>query len=224
MSPPCVDAVVVGCSAGGLDALREILHGMPADFPVPVIVVAHHAADGDLLMAEVLGRDSPLRVCALEEKEAATPGRVHIAPGGYHLLVEADGTFSLSVDPKVCNCRPAIDVLFETAADAYGPRLIGVLLTGANRDGSQGLLAIRRAGGMTVVQDPATAAVATMPQAAIDAGAADRVLALGDIAAFLREAAGASRPGGANRVEFEPFEKCDTPCGGVTRKQGAADE
>ncbi len=189
-SPPCADAVVVGCSAGGLEALRAILRGLPADFPVPVIVVAHHAADGDLLMAEILNRDSPLRVLGAEEKERAIAGHVYLAPGGYHLLVEADGTFSLSVDPKVCNCRPAIDVLFESAADAYGERLIGVLLTGANRDGSHGLLAIRRAGGRTVVQDPATAAVATMPRAAIDAGAAQRVLPLCDIASFLRAAAG----------------------------------
>ncbi len=189
-SPPCVDAVVVGCSAGGLEALREILNDLPADFPVPVIVAAHHAAEGDLLMARILDRGSPLHVLGAEEKERAVAGRVYLAPGDYHLLVEADGTFSLSVDPKVCNCRPAIDVLFETAADAYGERLIGVLLTGANQDGSQGLLAIRKAGGLTVVQDPATAAVATMPQAAIDAGAAQRVLPLHGIAPFLRIAAG----------------------------------
>ncbi|PWC52447.1 chemotaxis protein CheB [Azospirillum sp. TSO22-1] len=188
-SPPCVDAVVVGCSAGGLAALREILYGLPADFPVPVIVVAHHAADGDRLMAEILDRDSPLHVLGAEEKEKAVAGRVYLAPGGYHLLVEADGTFALSVDPKVCNCRPAIDVLFESAADAYGERLVGVLLTGANHDGSRGLLAIRRAGGRTVVQDPATAAVATMPQAAIDADAAQHVLPLHGIALFLRTAA-----------------------------------
>lgn len=189
-SPPCVDAVVVGCSAGGLEALREILHDLPADFPVPVIVAAHHTADGDLLMADILDRDSPLRVLGAEEKQKAAAGHVYLAPGGYHLLVEADGTFSLSVDPKVCNCRPAIDVLFETAADAYGERLIGVLLTGANGDGTHGLLAIRNAGGQTVVQDPATAAVATMPQAAIDAGVAGLVLALRGIAPFLRAIVG----------------------------------
>ncbi|HEY0833194.1 MAG TPA: chemotaxis protein CheB [Azospirillum sp.] len=187
-SPPCVDAVVIGCSAGGLEALREILHGLPADFPVPIVVVAHHGADGDQLMAEVLERDSLLKVSTVEEKQPATPGHVHLAPGAYHLLVESDGTFSLTVDPKVCNCRPAIDVLFETAADAYGERLIGVLLTGANHDGSHGLLAIRRVGGRTVVQDPATAAAATMPQAAIDAGAAGHVLPLRGIATFLRAA------------------------------------
>lgn len=185
VSSPCVDAIVVGCSAGGIEALREILRGLPADFPVPMIVVAHHGADGDALMVQVLERDSALKVSAAEEKAPAVPGNVHLAPGGYHLLIEADGTFSLSVDPKVCNCRPAIDVLFETAADAYGERLIGLLLTGANGDGSHGLLAIRLAGGLTVVQDPATAAVATMPQAAIDIGAAVHVVPLADVAGFL---------------------------------------
>jgi len=198
-SPPCVDAVVIGCSAGGLEALREILPGLPADFPVPVIVVAHSGMDGDLLMAEVLERDCPLRVSGASEKEVAVPGHVYIAPGGYHLLIEADGSFSLSVDPKVCNCRPSIDVLFESAADAYGERLIGVLLTGANHDGSRGLLAIRRAGGVGVVQDPATALVATMPQAAIDIDGADHVVPLRDIAGFLRAAAiGKRRHTGAN--------------------------
>lgn len=185
VSPPCVDAVVVGCSAGGIEALREILRALPADFPVPVVVVAHHGADGDALLVEVLERDSALKVSTAEEKAPAVPGHVHLAPGGYHLLIEADGTFSLTVDPKVCSCRPAIDVLFETAADACGERLIGVLLTGANSDGSHGLLAIRRAGGLTVAQDPATAAVATMPQAAIDIGAAVHVVPLGGIAGFL---------------------------------------
>lgn len=198
-SPPCADAVVIGCSAGGLEALREILRGVPADFPVPIIIAAHNGPDGDVRMADVLQRDSPLAIRGANEKELAIPGHVYIAPGGYHLLIEANGTFSLSIDAKVCNCRPSIDVLFECAADVYDERLIGVLLTGANQDGSRGLLAIRQAGGLTVAQDPVTAAVATMPQAAINLGAADHIVALRDMAAFLRAAmVGGQRRTGEN--------------------------
>ena len=150
------------------------------------MVVTHSGADGDRLLADLLARDGALPVSVADEKEVPAPGGVYVAPAGYHLLIEADGAFALSVDPKVCNCRPSIDVLFESAADAYGERAIGVLLTGANSDGSRGLLAIRRAGGLTIAQDPATAAVPTMPQAAIDIGAAERVVPLCDIAAMLR--------------------------------------
>lgn len=171
-------AVVVGCSAGGLDALRRVLAPLPATFPVPIVVVAHMAPDGGSMLAELLDKVCRLAVVQAHEKMAAEPGQVYVCPAGYHLLVEEDQTFSLSVDDRVCNVRPAIDVLFESAADAWGERLIGIVLTGANSDGTAGLLAIKAAGGYGLVEDPAHAYAATMPRSAIEAGAADCVLAL----------------------------------------------
>jgi len=171
-------AVVVGCSAGGLDALRRLLAPLPASFPVPIVVVAHMAPDGGSMLPELLDRVCHLVVVQAQEKMTAEPGHVYICPASYHLLVEADQTFSLSVDDRVCNVRPAIDVLFESAADAWGKGLVGVVLTGANSDGTAGLLAIKAAGGYGLVEDPAHAYAGTMPRSAIEAGAADCVMAL----------------------------------------------
>lgn len=180
------EAVVVGCSAGGLEALSTLLPHLPAGFPMPVVVVAHTGADAEQLLAELLDRASPLPVAVAEDKGPVTPGRVHLAPTGYHLLIEPDRTFALSVDAKVCNVRPAADVLFQSAADVYGPGLVGVVLTGGNADGAAGLAAIHRAGGLGIVQDPATAVAPEMPRAAIAAGGADRILPLAEIGPFLR--------------------------------------
>lgn len=179
------DAVAIGCSMGGLQALRCLLGPLPGNFPLPVIVVSHVGSDGQGLLAELLGRDCAMPVTEAEDKAPVVSGRVFVAPAGYHLLVEDDRTFSLSVDPKVCNVRPSIDVLFESAADVYGKRLIGVVLTGANSDGARGLKAIRDAGGHGIVQDPASAMADAMPKAAIDAGGADRIVPLEDIAGTL---------------------------------------
>lgn len=171
-------AVVVGCSAGGLDALRRLLTPLPADFPLPIVVVAHMAPDGGSMLVELLDRICRLAVVQAEEKMAAVAGHVYVCPAGYHLLVEEDRSFSLSVDERVCNVRPAIDVLFESAADAWGEGLIGILLTGANCDGTAGLLAVKALGGYSLVEDPAQAYADTMPRSAIEAGAADSVQAL----------------------------------------------
>ncbi len=171
------EAVVIGCSAGGLEVLRQILPGLPPDFPLPVIVVSHIAPDAGGLLAELLARYCPLPVFEAEEKAAVTAPAIHIAPPGYHLLIEKDRTFALSIDGKVRNVRPAIDVLFESAADAYAGRLIGILLTGANDDGARGLGVIKAAGGQTVAQTPETAMADTMPRSAITAGVVDHVLA-----------------------------------------------
>ncbi|HYD32510.1 MAG TPA: chemotaxis protein CheB [Azospirillaceae bacterium] len=186
MKPFRYDAVMVGCSLGGLRALRAILQPLPADYPLPVIVVSHIGPDGQGLLAELLDEDCAMSVVEVEDKAPVVPGIIHVAPGGYHLLIEGDRTFSLSVDAKVRNVRPAIDVLFESAVDTYGGRLVGVVLTGANDDGAQGLKAIREAGGFGIVQDPATAEAATMPKAAFALAGADRVLALEDIALVLQ--------------------------------------
>ncbi len=178
-------AVAVGCSAGGLEALRQLLAPLPREFPLPVVVVAHMAPDGGSLLAELLESVCRLSVAEAEEKAKALPGHVYVAPPGYHLLVEEDETFSLSVDEKVCNVRPSIDVLFQSAADTWGCGLIGVVLTGANSDGTAGLRAIRQMGGYCLVQDPTQAFADTMPRSAIDAGLADCVLPLAALAGQL---------------------------------------
>lgn len=159
-------AVVVGGSAGALEVLRLIVRELPTTLACPVVIVIHLPSHSSGL-AEVLGADTTLTVKQAEDKEPIGPGVVYIAPPGYHLLVEAAGTFALSVDPPVHFSRPAIDVMFETARDAYGEHLIGILLSGASEDGAAGLQEIHAAGGTTIVQSPLSAEVAIMPAAAL---------------------------------------------------------
>ena len=179
-------AVVIGCSAGGVHALRVMLGGLNHQLPVPVIIVCHTASEDDTsMLAEVLRHHTRLPVVEAEERHLPQPGVIHLAPAGYHLLIEADGCFGLSVDERVCYCRPAIDVLFETAAAYYRQQLIGVVLTGANDDGAQGLKAIRQQQGKGIVQQPQDAEAPAMPEAALRIAGADHVVALGDIAALI---------------------------------------
>jgi two-component system chemotaxis response regulator CheB len=178
-------AVVIGGSSGGLEALQEILAPLPPGFGLPIIVVLHREPTSRELLAHLLARHCRLAVKEADEKEPIQPVVVYIAPANYHLLVELDRTLSLSVDPRVCYARPSIDVLFETAADAYHSGLVGILLTGANHDGTDGLRRIKARGGLTVAQDPASAKAAVMPHSAIQAGVVDRVLSLEEIAALL---------------------------------------
>jgi two-component system chemotaxis response regulator CheB len=178
---PTVEAVVIGCSAGGLSALQVVLAGLPKGVDAAFIIVAHTPPDGDNLLPKLLDSYCALPVTEAIEREPVIPGRVYIAPPNYHLLIEADHTFALSVDDRVCYSRPAVDILFMTAADVYREHLMGVVLTGANNDGAHGLQAVKNVGGITLVQDPATAYVNTMPLAAIATGAVDHVLALQDI-------------------------------------------
>ncbi|HEX2202799.1 MAG TPA: chemotaxis protein CheB [Longimicrobium sp.] len=159
--------VVVGVSAGGLSALRTLVGGLPAGFGLPVAVVQHRSKDSELL-CELLQECTALEVGEVNDKEEVRAGRVYVAPPDYHLLAE-DGFFSLSTDAPVRYSRPSIDVLFDSASDVYGPDLIGVVLTGANADGSRGLRRIVDQGGYAVVQDPGTAEVRMMPQAAAKA-------------------------------------------------------
>jgi two-component system chemotaxis response regulator CheB len=180
-----VDAVVIGCSAGGLSALRILLQGLPAGLNATIIIVAHTAPEGPSLLPPLLAIDCLLPVSEAVEREQAKPGHVYVAPPNYHLLIEQDHTFSVSVDDRVCFVRPSIDVLFYAAADVYQERLLGIILTGANSDGALGLNAIKNAGGITLVQEPATAYADTMPLAAIAIGATDKVLPLEDIAGAL---------------------------------------
>lgn len=186
--------IVMGGSSGGYEALRTILSELPADFPVPIVVVSHVSADSGLLLPELLDHHCALTAREAEDKAPLAPARIQVAPPGYHLLVEADGTFSLSVDPKVRGVRPSIDVLFESAADAYGAGVIGVVLTGANDDGAQGLRAISDAGGIGIVQDPKEARAPEMPEAAIAAGGADHVLPLAAIPGLLLTLIGGTGP------------------------------
>jgi two-component system chemotaxis response regulator CheB len=180
-----MEAVVIGASAGGVDALIALLNDLPAHWRLPVAVVIHLPESHDSRLAEVFSHRLPFPVHEAADKAPVAPGALYFAPPGYHLSIERTRCFSLSCEPPVLFSRPAIDVLMASAADAYGPALVGVLLTGANEDGAEGLLRIRQGGGLTVVQDPAEALVATMPRAAIAAHAPDFVLPLRDIRALL---------------------------------------
>jgi len=186
---PAPTLVVVGCSAGGLHALHVLLAGLASDFPLPVAVVCHTGSEDVTLLCELLERTSALPVVEAVERRAPTPGTVHIAPSGYHLLIGDDGRFSLSVDPRVGFARPSIDVLFESAAAYGGARVVGVIMTGANSDGAQGLQRIRERDGLAIVQDPADAEVDHMPAAALAQAGADHCLPLVEIAPLLNRIA-----------------------------------
>jgi two-component system, chemotaxis family, protein-glutamate methylesterase/glutaminase len=185
------DVVVIGASWGGLKAIETVLAELPEDFPVPIVVAQHRDDDADdQLLPRLLNRHTPLRVADADDKAALDAGTVLLAPPGYHVLLTDDGCVELSVDEPVSYSRPSIDVLFESTADAFGPRAVAVLLTGANADGAAGLRAIAERGGHTIVQDPTTAERPEMPKAALDVMQPDVVAALDDIAGLLCEACG----------------------------------
>jgi two-component system chemotaxis response regulator CheB len=177
--------VVIGASAGAVDALSEILPALGGDFPLPVMVVVHLPPDRKSGMADLFRGRCRVAVKEAEDKEPAAAGTVYFAPPDYHLLVEPDGRLSLSSEEPVLYSRPSIDVLFESAADAHGEALVAVVLTGASADGAKGLRAVCAAGGTALVQDPRTAHSGTMPGAALAACPAAEVLSLGAIAARL---------------------------------------
>jgi len=183
-------AVVMGASAGGAEALTQILSALPEDFPLAILVVQHVHPEQDSPFTGFLGRHCRLPVDEAQDKEDILPGRVFLAPPNYHLLVEPPGILALSVDPKVNHSRPSIDVLFESAARVFGPRLAGVILTGANSDGAAGLAAVKKAGGFCAVQDPQGAAFPTMPLAAMAACEPDAVLPLDGLARLMAELPG----------------------------------
>jgi two-component system chemotaxis response regulator CheB len=162
-----VEAVVIGASAGGVHALLTLLTGLPQRFSLPIIAVLHLPKGRDSRLADVFQQRLSMSVHEAADKQAIAPATLYFAGSGYHLSIETDRTFSLSCEEPVNYSRPSIDVLMESAADAYGASLAGILLTGANFDGAAGLARIRQRGGLTAVQDPAEAQVATMPQAAI---------------------------------------------------------
>jgi two-component system, chemotaxis family, protein-glutamate methylesterase/glutaminase len=185
------ELIVIGASWGGLHAVSRILAGLPAGFGVTVLVVQHRAEEAEDLLAGLLDRAGPLGVREVEDKQPLRGAGVLVAPPGYHVLVERDH-FALSTEAQVRFSRPSIDVALETAADALGPALVGVVLTGANDDGAAGLAAVRRRGGTAIVQTPETAVQSAMPTAARAAASPQIVAPLEEIAAVLASLDGAS--------------------------------
>ncbi len=179
------EVIVIGVSAGGLNALTSILAALPKDFPLSVVIVQHLHHDSDDFFPRYLDELCNIHVKEAASRENIKPGVVYIAPSGYHLLIERDRVFSLSVDPPVNFSIPSIDVLFESAAWAYKDKLVGVILTGANSDGSQGLKMLKEYGGLTIVQDPETAESPEMPRAAIKVVDVDHMIPLDEIGGFL---------------------------------------
>jgi two-component system chemotaxis response regulator CheB len=180
--------VVVGTSFGGLKALTTLARGLPRDFPLPVVVVQHRSKDADDTLSTLLGGECRLRVQDAEDKNPVLPGCVYLAPPDYHLLID-DGEFTLSCacEAPVFYSRPSIDALFVSAAECYGAGVIGVVLTGANSDGSFGLRRIKDSGGYAIVQDPNSAEGPAMPRAAIKEVAVDKVLSIEQVAPALVE-------------------------------------
>jgi two-component system chemotaxis response regulator CheB len=181
-----VDLVVIGCSLGGMHALHTILAALGPDFQVPIAIVQHRHRRSNENLPDFFRRQTHMCVVDVIDKQWIKPNCAYLAPADYHLLVER-GAFSLSVDAAVAHSRPSVDVLFESAADAYGERLIGVILTGMNDDGARGARRIKHRGGFLIVEDPATAEAPEMPRAAIQAARVDRILPLDRIGPFLVE-------------------------------------
>jgi two-component system chemotaxis response regulator CheB len=184
---PPYDLVVVGSSWGGLQALGRLLSDVPPDFEPPVVIAQHRHPDSqEGTLRQLLQRQIERPVLEAEDKLPIEPRHVYVAPPDYHLLVER-GSLALSLDDRVSYARPSIDVLFESAADAYGGGVVGVILTGANDDGARGLARIKEVGGVALIQDPAAAARRAMPDAAIATTAADAILPLEEIGAYVYE-------------------------------------
>ncbi|MBH1998450.1 MAG: chemotaxis protein CheB [Sphingomonadaceae bacterium] len=181
MTDQPIKAIAIGASAGAVQALLKILPALPEGYPLPVLIVVHVPPDRRNALVSLFQTKCVLPVKEAEDKERIIGGTIYFAPSDYHLLVEADGSFALSLDEAVNHSRPAIDVLLETAADAYGPALVGIVLTGANHDGAVGLRAVADGGGMAIVEDPTVAQVPTMPAAALAACPSARPMTLDDI-------------------------------------------
>ena len=180
-----VEAVVIGASAGGVQALSALSAALPADLRVPCFVVIHLPRESPSLLPEIFSAHCKRPVGEAQDKEPVQAGTVYIAPPDYHLLLDRGPTLALSTDELVHYSRPSIDVLFESAADVYGKGLLGIILTGWNQDGADGLQAVHRAGGLTIVQNPDTAEAPVMPQAALARTPVHFILNLEEIAALL---------------------------------------
>ncbi len=185
MSNDQYSAIVIGTSAGGMVALTKLLAPLPEDFSLPIIIVQHVHPTQDGFMVDNLNSKCSLTVKEANGSEVIHPNHIYLAPPNYHLLLERDKTFSLSIDEKVNYSRPSINVLFESAVDVYSSGLVGILLTGANEDGAMGLKMIKENSGLAIVQDPDTAEYPFMPRAAIDMVKVDHILPLEKITDLL---------------------------------------
>lgn len=180
------EAIVIGASAGALEALSVILPSLPADFPASIIVVVHIPPDKRSVLAQLFQAKCRIKVIEAEDKEPLAPATAYFAPPDYHLLIEDKLTLSLTNEEPVLFSRPSIDVLFESAADVYGSNVIAILLTGANQDGARGLAAVANAGGQVIVQAPETAFAAAMPEAGLKLCPHAEVLSLDGISEYLK--------------------------------------
>ncbi|MEO7274107.1 MAG: chemotaxis protein CheB [Vicinamibacterales bacterium] len=195
-----LDAVVIGTSAGGVEALTVLLPQLPAGFGAPVFIVLHLPRDRPSLLARIFAPRCQVAVVEAEDKQPVEPATVYFAPPDYHMLIDIGPHLALSSDEPVHHSRPSIDVLFESAAEAYGSRLAGIILTGGSADGAAGLEAIRRVGGLTIVQQPEEAYASLMVESALNGGPVDHVLRLREIAALFatpEAGPGAAAPGSA---------------------------
>lgn len=179
------EAIVIGVSSGGMNAMKIMFFHLPKNFSTPIIIVQHIGARSDSYFIKLLNKQSKVSIKEADEKEKIERGNIYIAPPNYHLMIESDATFSLTIDERVNYARPSIDVLFESAAIAYKDKLIGVILTGSSSDGSLGLKKIKEYGGVTIAQDPKTAESAYMPAAAIAVVQMDFILSLEEIIKLL---------------------------------------
>jgi two-component system chemotaxis response regulator CheB len=179
------DAIVIGASLGGLQVLRKLVGSLPVDLPAAVIVVQHTAPDSPKLLAGLIGRYSALPVAYAGEGDKVRPGHVYLAQPDLHLMIEPPGIFRLNAGPKVRHSRPAADPLFQSAAAVYGQRLVGVVLTGGDGDGTDGLKAIGEAGGVCVVQNPSNATDPSMPMSALNGDPPDYCVSADELAALL---------------------------------------
>jgi len=178
------DLIVIGGSAGAIEVLRQVLGQLTEKFSSAVAIVIHLPPEGPIVLHQIFAGPGTPPMKVAEDKEPIVPGTIYFAPPDYHLLVERGGTFALSLDERIHYSRPAVDALFESAADAYGDRLMGVILSGANADGAAGLRAVAEAGGLAVVQALETAEMSTMPAAALRAAPGSvevNILALADL-------------------------------------------
>ena len=180
-----IEAIVIGASAGGVEALLTIFAELPADFGLPILTVLHLPDERRSQLAEVFDRRVAMPVVEARDKEVIKPGTLYFAGPGYHLSVEHDRSLSLSQEDRVHHSRPAIDYLFESAADVYGKGLMAILLTGANQDGARGMAHVKQCGGITIVEDPAEARSAVMPRAALALHTPDHILPLSRIGTLL---------------------------------------
>ncbi len=184
---PQFSICVLGASAGGLSALEVILRGLDPEIDVPIIIVQHLSPDSGDAIVNLLKKYSKIELTEPEDKEVLKGNHIYLAPADYHVMIENDKTLSLNLGPKENFCRPAIDVLFETAAEVYFEKTLGVILTGANKDGTKGCLTIKNFSGVVIAQDPTEALISVMPLGAIEAGAADYVLTLKEITKMLNK-------------------------------------